>query len=66
MKNLETVTIYGIRLDVYYDYQQFDGEYEIEIISIEDPTSAQDLQEIIGESVIDKIIQKISTLEQGR
>jgi hypothetical protein len=63
---METIEIYGIRLDVYYDYQQFDSEYEITIQSIEDIKGSQNLYILIGEDIIDKIIQKISLIEQGR
>lgn len=63
---LETLNIYGVKLDIYYNYRQYDGEYELEIISIEDITGTQDLQELLGEAILDKITQEISSIEQGR
>lgn len=75
MENLETIEVYGVEFDVYYTYHTYADpfgtgdsptEHEIDITSIEDVTGTQNLQELLGEAVIDKIIEQISLIETGR
>ena len=75
MEKLETVEVFGVKLDVYYNFiteadplgtGDSPTEHEIDIYSIEDITGTQNLQDLLGESVIEKIIKEISLIEARR
>lgn len=70
--SLQTVEIYGVKLDVYYEimkerdpYGTGDSptSYEIDIESIETVGDTQDITNILPESVIELIQQKLVELE---
>ena len=69
---LESVKVYGIEFDVYYDcnterdpYGTGDSptSHDIDIISIEAGADTQDLQDVLANSVIEKIIEQIIEIE---
>ena len=75
MEKLETVEVFGVKLDVYYYFiSEADPlgtgdsptEHENDIYSIEDITGTQNLQDLLGESVIEKIMKEISLIEARR
>lgn len=75
MEKLETVQAFGVKFDVYYTYHTeadplgtgvSPTEHEIDIYSIEDITGTQNLQDLLCEDVIDKIMQEISLIEARR
>lgn len=51
-RELEEVEVYGVKLDVYFQYDDYFG---FTFISIESPKDVQDLTPILCDSVIDKI-----------
>lgn len=70
--SLETVEIRGVQFDVYYDctverdpYGTGDSptEYQIDIISIEAGADTQDLQDVLGNNIVDEIIEELIKVE---
>lgn len=59
-KELETITLYGIRLDVYYSLFA-DGYIQLE--SIEDVTGAQDLMPIMSQYLFENVIDMLKEIE---
>jgi hypothetical protein len=70
---LQTLTICGVDLDVYYDctitndpFGTGDSptEYEIDINAIEIAGDTQDIQDILADRCIDQIIDKLIEIER--
>ena len=59
-KKLETITLYGIKLDVYYHAWK-DGNIQIE--SIDDVASTQDLMPIMNQDLFETVIDMIKEIE---
>lgn len=59
-KELETISLYGIKLDVYYSLFA-DGYIQLE--SIEDVTGAQDLMPIMSQYLFENVIDMIKQIE---
>ena len=59
-KELETITLYGIKLDVYYSLFA-DGYIQIE--SIDDVASTQDLMPIMNQDLFETVIDMIKEIE---
>lgn len=59
-KELETITLYGIKLDVYYSLFA-DGEIQLE--SIESETDTQDLMPIMNQNLFETVIDMLKEIE---
>ena len=59
-KGLETITLYGIKLDVYYSLFA-DGYIQIE--SIDDVASTQNLMPIMNQDLFENVIDMIKEIE---
>ena len=57
--NLETVTIYKVRLDVYFSYSK---DFGFQIEAIEDETGVQDLMPILSDPMINKIDAELTEI----
>jgi hypothetical protein len=57
--NLETVTIYKVRLDVYFSYSK---DFGFQIEAVEDETGVQDLMPILDDSLVDKIDAELTEI----
>lgn len=58
-KELETVVVDGIKLDVHFNYTR---DYGFEIHSVEDITGVQDLTNLFSEWVLDRIYLELEDL----
>lgn len=56
---LETVELHGIKLDVYYSYDDYFG-FTLE--SVEDEVGTQDLLPILSQKFIEKIEDRLAEL----
>ena len=72
--SVESLEIYGINLDVYYDYSverdpygtgDSPTAYIVEINSIEIGNDTQNVIDIMPNSVLEKIEEKILEIERG-
>lgn len=75
MEHLETIEVYGVKFDVYYTFHTYTDpfgtgdsptEHEIDITSIEDVEGTQNLQELLGSAIVEKIIEQIGLIEARR
>ena len=57
--NLETVTIYKVRLDVYFSYSK---DFGFQIEAVEDETGVQDLMPILSDPMINKIDAELTEI----
>jgi len=57
--NLETVTIYKVRLDVYFIYSK---DFGFQIEAVEDETGVQDLMPILSDPMINKIDAELTEI----
>ena len=57
--NLETVTIYKVRLDVYFSYSK---DFGFQIEAVEDETGVQDLMPILSDSMLNKIEEELTEI----
>lgn len=64
-KELRTVIVDGVELDVHYTVDKAYGEYVIYIDYVEDINSTQDLTPIISDSVIAYIEYQLKKLENS-
>lgn len=64
-KELRTVIVDGVELDVHYTVDKVYDEYAVNIDYIEDINSTQDLTPIIAESVVSYIEQQLNKLENS-
>ena len=60
-KELETVVVDGVKLDVYFTYS---SDFGFEINSIEDITGGQDLSSLLSDWVIDAIEKELRRMYQ--
>lgn len=60
-KELETVVVDGIKLDIYFIYNR---DYGFEILSVEDITGVQDLMPLLESWVIDAIEKELHRMYQ--
>ena len=60
-KELETVVVDGVKLDIYFIYNR---DYGFEILSVEDITGAQDLTSLLSDWVIDAIEKELRRMYQ--
>lgn len=58
-KDLQMVTVNGVKLDVHFDYI---GDSVFEVDTIEDIVSTQDLTPILSESVLIKIEEELKEI----
>ena len=58
-KELETVVVDGVKLDIYFIYNR---DYGFEIHSVEDVTGVQDLTNLFSEWALEKIYQELEDL----
>ena len=62
-KELRTVIVDGVQLDVHYTVDRMYDEYTVDINYIEDINSTQDLTPIISESVFNYIQRELTRHE---
>ena len=58
-KELETVVVDGVKLDIYFIYNR---DYGFEIYSVEDITGVQDLTPLLSEWALDRIYLELEDL----
>ena len=56
---LETVTIYKVKLDVYFSYS---SDFGFQIEAIEDETGVQDLMPILSDPMLNKIEAELTEI----
>lgn len=60
-KELETIELLGIKLDVHYSY--FNGDGHVQIESIESQFDTQDLMPIMNQDLFDDVIVMLKAIE---
>lgn len=60
---LETLTVFNVKLDVYFSYTQ---DFGFQIEAIEDETGTQDLMPILSDAIVDKIQEELTELYRNR
>ena len=61
--NLETVTIYKVKLDVYFSYSK---DFGFQIEAVEDETGVQDLMPILNDYAIESIENKLHSIYEKK
>lgn len=61
--NLETVTIYKVKLDVYFSYSK---DFGFQIEAVEDETGVQDLMLILNDDAIESIENKLHSIYEKK
>lgn len=60
---LETVTLFNVKLDVYFSYT---SDFGFQIEAIEDITGAQDLMPILSNAIVDDVYNELTELYRRR
>jgi hypothetical protein len=58
-KELETVSVHQIKLDVHFDYSK---DFGFQIYGIEDVTGTQDLTELLSEYAMERVVEELEDL----